>query len=57
MKHKTLLLTVITLQVGLILAPLWWWAINGMSPEVGVAWVLTNAVTASITAITVIFNA
>lgn len=32
------------LAVGMMVGPFWWWALRGMSDEVGLAWFVTDAV-------------
>lgn len=38
---KTLFKTVLIIIVLMVLMPLWYWALFGMSKNVGVAWIIT----------------
>lgn len=37
------IVTIAVLNIIMIIGPIWWWAIVGMSSNVGTAWVLTDA--------------
>ena len=39
---KRLTLIMIGICVLAVLVPIWWWALWGMTPEVGTAWILTG---------------
>lgn len=53
MKTRSLLRIALTLSVVIlvcILAACWWWALSGMSSDVGVAWFITIFVLGSVNA-------